>query len=192
MRSKEVTKILDVNPKKYIPVIRTPENEDQPQKYNTKVKVIGDEEKKIVSVLTKFLKKENDNFNMVFPSNLNEVQSLLSYKCIIQPLLSMSVWKYLGKYGVSLQMEAVRVTPNKNANLVNNITEYMSKNNNPFIDDQEEEPIADSDSVSNQSNKSDNENITDSDSSDSESSDEEEKPVVKSKAKGRKSRRSKK
>ena len=104
----------------------------------------------------------------------------------------MSVWKYLGKYGVSLQMEVVRVTPNKDSNLSNNIREYMSTNNDPFIHDKNEEPLEDNESVASQSTKSSNEEVSDSDSSDSDSSDEEEKPVVKSKAKGRKTRKSKK
>ena len=38
-------------------------------------------------------------------------------------------------------MEVVRVTPNKDSNLSNNIVEYMDKNNNPFIDDSDEEPL---------------------------------------------------
>lgn len=192
MTSKEVTKTLGVKANKYIPVVRTPENEELPQKFNTKVKAVYDEENKVASVLTKFYKKEGETFNVDFPSTLEEVQSLLSYKSLVQPLLSMSVWKYLGKYGVSLQMEVVRVTPNKDSNLSNNIMEYMDKNNNPFIDDSDEEPLQDNESVASQSAKSSNEEVSDSDSSDSDSSDEEEKPVVKSKAKGRKTRRSKK
>ena len=192
MTSKEVTKTLGVKANKYIPVVRTPENEELPQKFNTKVKAVYDEENKVASVLTKFYKKEGETFNVDFPSTLEEVQSLLSYKSLVQPLLSMSVWKYLGKYGVSLQMEVVRVTPNKDSNLSNNIIEYMDKNNNPFIDDSDEEPLQDNESVASQSAKSSNEEVSDSDSSDSDSSDEEEKPVVKSKSKGRKTRRSKK
>lgn len=192
MTSKEVTKTLGVKANKYIPVVRTPENEELPQKFNTKVKAVYDEDNKVASVLTKFYKKEGETFNVDFPSTLEEVQSLLSYKSLVQPLLSMSVWKYLGKYGVSLQMEVVRVTPNKDSNLSNNIMEYMDKNNNPFIDDSDEEPLQDNESVASQSAKSSNEEVSDSDSSDSDSSDEEEKPVVKSKAKGRKTRRSKK
>ena len=89
-------------------------------------------------------------------------------------------------------MEVVRVTPNKDSNLSNNIMEYMDKNNNPFIDDSDEEPLQDNESVASQSAKSSNEEVSDSDSSDSDSSDEEEKPVVKSKSKGRKTRKSKK
>ena len=89
-------------------------------------------------------------------------------------------------------MEVVRVTPNKDSNLSNNIMEYMDKNNNPFIDDSDEEPLQDNESVASQSAKSSNEEVSDSESSDSDSSDEEEKPVVKSKAKGRKTRKSKK
>lgn len=192
MTSKEVTKTLGVKANKYVPVVRTPENEELPQKFNTKVKAVYDEENKVASVLTKFYKKEGETFNVDFPSTLEEVQSLLSYKSLVQPLLSMSVWKYLGKYGVSLQMEVVRVTPNKDSNLSNNIMEYMDKNNNPFIDDSDEEPLQDNESVASQSAKSSNEEVSDSDSSDSDSSDEEEKPVVKSKAKGRKTRKSKK
>lgn len=192
MTSKEVTKTLGVKANKYIPVVRTPENEELPQKFNTKVKAVYDEENNVASVLTKFYKKEGETFNVDFPSTLEEVQSLLSYKSLVQPLLSMSVWKYLGKYGVSLQMEVVRVTPNKDSNLSNNIMEYMDKNNNPFIDDSDEEPLEDNESVASQSAKSSNEEVSDSDSSDSDSSDEEEKPVVKSKSKGRKTRRSKK
>lgn len=192
MTSKEVTKTLGVKANKYVPVVRTPENEELPQKFNTKVKAVYDEENKVASVLTKFYKKEGETFNVNFPSTLEEVQSLLSYKSLVQPILSMSVWKYLGKYGVSLQMEVVRVTPNKDSNLSNNIMEYMDKNNNPFIDDSDEEPLQDNESVASQSAKSSNEEVNDSDSSDSDSSDEEEKPVVKSKAKGRKTRKSKK
>lgn len=192
MTSKEVTKTLGVKANKYIPVVRTPENEELPQKFNTKVKAVYDEENKVASVLTKFYKKEGETFNVDFPSTLEEVQSLLSYKSLVQPLLSMSVWKYLGKYGVALQMEVVRVTPNKDSNLSNNIMEYMDKNNNPFIDDSDEEPLQDNESVASQSAKSSNEEVSDSDSSDSDSSDEEEKPVVKSKSKGRKTRKSKK
>lgn len=192
MTSKEVTKMLGVKANKYVPVVRTPENEELPQNFNTKVKGVYDEENKVASVLTKFYKKEGETFNVDFPSTLEEVQSLLSYKSLVQPLLSMSVWKYLGKYGVSLQMEVVRVTPNKDSNLSNNIMEYMDKNNNPFIDDSDEEPLQDNESVASQSAKSSNEEVSDSDSSDSDSSDEEEKPVVKSKAKGRKTRKSKK
>lgn len=192
MTSKEVTKTLGVKANKYIPVVRTPENEELPQKFNTKVKAVYDEENKVASVLTKFYKKEGETFNVDFPSTLEEVQSLLSYKSLVQPLLSMSVWKYLGKYGVSLQMEVVRVTPNKDSNLSNNIIEYMDKNNNPFIDDSDEEPLQDNESVASQSAKSSKDEVSESDSSDSDSSDEEEKPVVKSKAKGRKTRKSKK
>ena len=192
MTSKEVTKTLGVKANKYIPVVRTPENEELPQKFNTKVKAVYDEENKVASVLTKFYKKDGNTFNVDFPSTLEEVQSLLSYKSLVQPLLSMSVWKYLGKYGVSLQMEVVRVTPNKDSNLSNNIMEYMDKNNNPFIDDSDEEPLQDNESVASQSAKSSNEEVSDSESSDSDSSDEEEKPVVKSKSKGRKTRKSKK
>lgn len=192
MTSKEVTKTLGVKANKYIPVVRTPENEELPQKFNTKVKAVYDEENKVASVLTKFYKKEGETFNVDFPSTLEDVQSLLSYKSLVQPLLSMSVWKYLGKYGVSLQMEVVRVTPNKDSNLSNNIMEYMDKNNNPFIDDSDEEPLQDNESVASQSAKSSKDEVSESDSSDSDSSDEEEKPVVKSKAKGRKTRKSKK
>ena len=192
MTSKEVTKMLGVKANKYVPVVRTPENEELPQNFNTKVKGVYDEENKVASVLTKFYKKEGETFNVEFPSTLEEVQSLLSYKSLVQPLLSMSVWKYLGKYGVSLQMEVVRVTPNKDSNLSNNIMEYMDKNNNPFIDDSDEEPLQDNESVASQSAKSSNEEVSDSESSDSDSSDEEEKPVVKSKSKGRKTRKSKK
>jgi galactitol-specific phosphotransferase system IIB component len=191
MTSNEVTKTLGVKKNKYVPVVRTPENEELPQKFNTKVKAVYDDENKVASVLTKFYKKEGDTFNVDFPSTLEEVQSLLSYKSLVQPLLSMSVWKYLGKYGVSLQMEVVRVTPNKDSNLSNNIIEYMDKNNNPFIDDSDEE-LQDNKSVASQSAKSSKDEVSESDSSDSDSSAEEEKPVVKSKAKERKTRKSKK
>lgn len=192
MTSKEVTKTLGVKANKYVPIVRTPENKELPQKFNTKVKALYDEENKVASVLTKFYKKDEDTFNVDFPSTLEEVQSLLSYKSIVQPLLSMSVWKYLGKYGVSLQMESVRVTPNKDSNLSNNIVEYMDKNNNPFIDDSDEEPLGDNESVVSQSAKSSNKEVSDSDSSDSDSSDEEEKPIVKSNTKSKKVRKSKK
>ena len=191
MTSKPVTKTLGVKANKYVPIVRTPENEELPQKFNTKVKAVYDEENKVASVLTKFYKKDGDTFNVDFPSTLEEVQSLLSYKSIVQPLLSMSVWKYLGKYGVSLQMEVVRVTPNKDSNLSNNIVEYMDKNNNPFIDDSDEEPLEENESVASQSAKSSNEEVSDSDSSDSESSDEQEKPSVKNKAKGKRTRKNK-
>ena len=185
MTSKPVTKTLGVKANKYVPIVRTPENEELPQKFNTKVKALYDEENKIASVLTKFYKKEGDTYNVDFPTTLEEVQTLLSYKSIVQPLLSMSVWKYLGKYGVSLQMESVRVTPNKDSNLSNNIVEYMDKNNNPFIDDSDEEPLEENESVASQSTKASNEEVSDSDSSDSESSDEQEKPNVKNKVKGK-------
>ena len=191
MTSKEVTKTLGVKANKYVPIVRTPENEALPQKFNTKVKALYDEENKVINVLTKFYKKEGDTYKVDFPNTLEEVQSLLSYKSIVQPLLSMSVWKYLGKYGVSLQMEVVRVTPNKDSNLSNNIVEYMDKNNNPFIDDSDEEPLKENESVASQAAKSSNEEVSDSDSSDSESSDEQEKPSVKNKAKGKRTRKNK-
>lgn len=191
MTSKEVTKTLGVKANKYVPIVRTPENEALPQKFNTKVKALYDEENKVINVLTKFYKKEGDTYKVDSPNTLEEVQSLLSYKSIVQPLLSMSVWKYLGKYGVSLQMEVVRVTPNKDSNLSNNIVEYMDKNNNPFIDDSDEEPLKENESVASQAAKSSNEEVSDSDSSDSESSDEQEKPSVKNKAKGKRTRKNK-
>ena len=85
--------------------------------------------------------------------------------------------------------KSVRVTPNKDSNLSNNIVEYMDKNNNPFIDDSDEEPLEENESVASQSTKSSNEEVSDSDSSDSDSSDEQEKPNVKNKVKGKRTRK---
>ena len=47
MTSKKVTKMLGVKANKYVPVVRTPENEELPQNFNAKVKGVYDEENKV-------------------------------------------------------------------------------------------------------------------------------------------------
>jgi hypothetical protein len=183
MTSGAVTKVLGVKANKYVTVVRTPENTEQSKKFNTKVKGIFNSENCVKTITTSFFKKDDTKTEQVFPNTLNEVMELLSYRTTLQPIMGLSVWKYLGKYGVSLQMESVRVTPNENSNSNTNTEykQYISKYNNPFISDSDEEPVDEKQEQKTTQKVDEN----DSDSSSDSDSSEEEVVVKKTRRKGR-------
>lgn len=169
MTSKNVLKDLGVKANKYISIIRTPENQDQPQKINTKIKGIFDEKGKLVSVITKFFEKNDGTIKQVFPTTLNEIQNLIPYKSTIIPIMSLSVWKYLGKYGVSLYLESIRVTKSDQNTNNNNWEKYTSQYNDPFISDSDEEQEKiNNEQIANNLNNSSIESNSDSSSDDDE------------------------
>jgi len=191
MTSKDVIRVLGVKANKYVPVIRTPENTEQSKKFNTKVKGLFNSENCVESITTSFFRKDETTTKQVFPNSLSDVMNLLSYRSTLQPIMSLSVWKYLGKYGVSLQMESVRVTPSENSNTNTDYKLYTSKYNNPFISDSDEDPEDNkqdqktqvAQQTTDQTEQQVDENDSDS-SSDSDSS-EQEVVVKKTRRKGR-------
>lgn len=154
------------------------------------IRNIYTDKNKIETVLTNIYEKESDRMIIKDPKNIEDIRKTISYLSTIKVLGRLAPWTYLGSYGVNIIIETICVTPSTKSINNNNIEVYKSKTNNPFIENSDEEP-EDNNSVK-LTNEEVNEEISDSDSSDSDSSDEEVKPVVKSKPKVRKVRKSKK